>query len=378
MSCTPKLVEKIGGEIRTQGVISFARFMELALYCPDCGYYEKEKDTLGRAGDYYTSVSVGSLFGELLARQFADWADDLDAGEGFSVVEAGAHDGQLAVDILAWLERRRPDLVARLTYWLVEPSPRRLAWQREKVARFGDRVRWTASLGVFAEQGAASPVNGVIFCNELLDAMPVHRWGWDAARQSWFEWGVGLANGAFVWERMPELRTRPNELDAVEQAGEPAGVPEELRAVLPDGFVLETCPAAAAWWRDAARALRRGKLMALDYGFAGPERFTPERPTGSLRAYFQHQVSEDLLSQPGMQDLTAHVDFTLIRELGEREGLRTERLVTQGQFLTEVLERAIRGQTDADAWDGKRARAFHTLTHPEHLGRSFRVLVQAR
>src|SRR5215471_2435967 len=118
-------------EIRKCGVIPFARFMELALYCPETGYYKKNRDNVGRRGDFITSVSAGSLFGELLAFQFAEWLGEMRSAEcGMRIVEAGAHDGKLAADILRWLEKFRPELFSRIEYWILEPSPVRRQWQQ--------------------------------------------------------------------------------------------------------------------------------------------------------------------------------------------------------------------------------------------------------
>ena len=213
--------EIIAGEIADKGAIPFARFMELALYCPIYGYYEREKDIIGRRGDYYTSVSVGSLFGELLAFQFAEWLAESQvpsasgkAGAGTEVmriVEAGAHGGRLARDILAWMREHRPALFQGLEYWIIEPSERRRGWQQEELAQFAAKLHWVKQLPELLSVSDSSPpdrhpppsVRGIIFSNELLDAMPAHRLGWDAKERIWFEWGVTLESGRFVWSRMP-------------------------------------------------------------------------------------------------------------------------------------------------------------------------------
>ena len=140
--------------------------MDLALYCPVCGYYEKEKDSLGRRGDFYTSVSVGGLLGELLAFQFADWLATLNPQTPIrQLVEAGAHDGQLAKDILAWLRTRRPELLRRIEYWIVEPSARRRGWQRETLREFAPRVRWFKALGDISQDiqraSGSRPASGI-------------------------------------------------------------------------------------------------------------------------------------------------------------------------------------------------------------------------
>ncbi len=378
--------------------------MELALYCPNCGYYEREEDIIGRRGDYYTSVSVGRLFGELLAFQCAEWLQELPAsgirgsgaspagkaggGETMRIVEAGAHGGVLARDILGWLRQRRPSLFKRLEYWIVEPSERRRDRQQQNLREFGDQVRWVAELAglsVGAESGFRTPHSagwrGVLFSNELLDAMPVRRLAWDAKARIWFEWGVTLQAGRLVWTRMPD----PEGVDG----GQPPGAPwaispfqtpidSRMLEMLPDGFTIEWSPAAEQWWRAAALALGYGKLLTIDYGLAAEESFAPARKEGTVRGYHRHHLSSDVLACPGDQDITANVNFTAIRAAGESAGLRTEAFLTQAQFLTAIAARTWADEGSFGRWTPGRTRQFQTLIHPEHLGRSFRVLVQER
>jgi SAM-dependent MidA family methyltransferase len=375
------LFEIITRAMRDHGVISFARFMELALYCPVYGYYEKERDTVGRRGDFYTNVSVGSLFGELLACQFAEWLAEVRSPEReWRLVEAGAHDGQLAKDIVLWLRRWRPELYHALQYVIVEPSSRRQEWQKDLLREFGNRIRWVAKLNELAGEG----VHGTVFSNELFDAMPVHRLGWDALNRIWFEWGVTVRNGRFAWVRMegpgPEVRSaRPRPCPADDAA--PLAYPElpaALLNVLPDGYTTEVCPAAADWWREAAALLRRGQLLTIDYGLVAREWFAAERKEGTLRAYSRHHAVRELLANAGDQDLTAHVDFSALQSAGEAAGLKTESFVSQATFLTQIAGRIWQGPAGRDAWTPEHSRQFQTLTHPEHLGRPFHVLVQSR
>src|ERR1700690_216704 len=129
MSPLPEIIRR---QTAQRGVLSFARFMELALYCPVHGYYETNKDNPGRQGDFYTNVGVGELFGQLLACRFAGWLEAVQtAADGLRIVEVGAHDGQLARDILGWLRLKRPELFGQIEYWLIEPSVQRQAWQKE-------------------------------------------------------------------------------------------------------------------------------------------------------------------------------------------------------------------------------------------------------
>jgi SAM-dependent MidA family methyltransferase len=403
------LVQQINGEIRARGILSFARFMEIALYCPVYGYYEKEKDTVGRAGDFYTNVSVGSLFGELLAFQFAEWLEPLNSQlSTLNLVEAGAHDGQLAKDILSWLQLQRPELFGQIEYWIIEPSARRQEWQQETLKLFAPRVRWFTdfeNLKLNSDKARAgtqnSKLSGIIFSNELLDAMPVHRLGWDANQRTWFEWGVAVEGERFVWAKIQNSKFKIQD--------------SELEAVLPDGYTIEINPAAENWWCEAAGALNRGRLVAIDYGFTAPELFSPARTNGTLRSYRAHHHAENVLANPGGQDITAHVNFAAIQAVGEKAGLKTEALVSQPQFLTRILEKTLKEKTfgglvasnpalwekvelvapasrvearrrrkrisktdPAFEWTPSRTRQFQTLTHPEHLGRPFRVLVQSK
>jgi SAM-dependent MidA family methyltransferase len=382
-----EVAKRIANEIAVRGAISFARFMDLALYCPILGYYEKKKDSTGRRGDFFTSVSVGSLFGELLAYQFAEWIEQslvqvpktrIQPEDSVHIVEAGAHDGRLAKDILTWLRHWRPALFDQLTYLIVEPSSRRQQWQREVLEEFSAKIIWIGDLqelrghpkrtldstseAIRGLKGNEFRVRGIIFSNELLDSIPVQRWAWDARNQVWFEWGVAISQGQFVWTPMMAQSS-------------PDGFPRELLPYLPDGFVREFCPQAQQWWRSAARLLACGKLLTIDYGLGREELVQPERSEGTLRAYRGHTVSTDVLVSPGEQDLTAHVDFAAIEKAGESAGLRTEQFTSQELFLMQIIERAEQEGAALGDWSSERKRQFQTLTSPELLGR-FRVLVQ--
>jgi SAM-dependent MidA family methyltransferase len=196
---------------------------------------------------------------------------------------------------------------------------------------------------------------------------------WDAKARKWFEWGVTWSGERFAWKKIP---CNPSD----------SRIPklhESLLAVLPDGYTVDSCNRAEIeWGLNMARALHRGKLLTIDYGLSAEELFTPERVNGTLRAYHQHRLSDDLLAHPGEQDLTAHVNFTAVQAAGESAGLKTEQLCSQAQFLTDILRRAIptapgAGNCFADL-TAAQVRQFQTLTHPEHFGRAFRVLVQSR
>lgn len=361
MECSPLLVERIRAAIGTGGgAVSLSRYMEMALYEPGLGYYERTPRIVGRRGDFATSVSVGSLFGELLAY----WIEhEVGASEGLSdgpleIVEAGAHDGRWAEDILEALMRGSGKDGERFCYRIVEPSATRQAWQRERLARFGDRVVWSEAM--------PARVRGVILSNELLDAFPVERWCWNATQRRWVEQGVCWKEGRFDWIALPA--PVPIEWN----------LPEELQSVLPNGFVRERSPTAVAWWARAAAALQAGCLITLDYGLEAEEFLTPGRSAGTLRAYHRHRFFDDLLSFPGEVDLTAHVDFSAVAEAGLQAGLVPWYRERQSRFLMRILESTQRSSGRFPDWSTQRVRAFQTLTHPEHFGRGFRVLAQGR
>ena len=346
------------------GALPFARFMELALYCPNLGYYEAKRDTVGRRGDFYTSVSVGNLFGELLAFQFADWLEEIKSPDAqLRIIEAGAHDGRLARDILMWLRSNRPALFGELEYAILEPSPRRREWQRETLEHFAEKIRWFSGF----DTSISGCITGIIFSNELLDAFPVRRLGWNAEKRKWFEWGVAVSGDKLT----------PAKIELAENDAPLAGVPPALLDVLPDNFTTETSPAAANWWHLAAASLSRGKLMTADYGLDAEEYFVPSRRDGTLRGFYRHHLADDLLANVGEQDLTAHVNFTDVQRAGEEAGLKTEFYSTQARFLTRILETTLKDKQFGE-WTSARGRQFQTLTHPEHLGRAFRALVQSR
>jgi SAM-dependent MidA family methyltransferase len=324
---------------------------------------------------------VGELFGQLLAFQFVSWLEDIQPAvtglareppcRPLQLLETGAHDGQLALDILTWLSQVRPQVAAQCEYWILEPFESRRGMQAEKLRDFAGQVRWFSDWA----QIAPHSINGVLFSNELLDAFPVFRIGWDAWRRGWFEWRVQWLQEHFAWLR------GSTELPA-EVASELArpffqNLPSRLLDLLPDGFTLELSPARRRWWYQAAVRLGEGKLVTFDYGLDEDEFLAPHRQQGTLRSYRKHQLTTNPLAEPGAQDLTAHVNFTELIQVGESAGLHTYFYGAQRDFLTDIARRTwASGAGFIGAWSQTQTRQLQALTHPEHLGRSFRVLVQ--
>lgn len=359
-----ELASLIRAQIAADGPITFARFMELALYHPRFGYYEKDFSQTGKHGDFFTNVSVGPLFGQFLGFDFTTHAAELPNSD-FYLVESGAHDGRLAADILEYIQQFQPEFFERLTYLIVEPSSRRAYHQQEALEPFGKRVRWVKKF-----QELTHPLRGIVFSNELLDAFPVHVFRWDAAALRWREHGVTTRGDDFAWVPLPVS-------DKAAQALLPEVGPE-LGSVLPNGFQVEVCPGALEWWRQAASSLEAGWLLAFDYGSLAERFLQPDRAKGSLRAYSEHHLASDVLHEPGQQDITANVNFSQIMAAGEQQGFVTVSLSQQGQYLKHLLEQIDSRPSEFPLWTASRFRQLTSLIHPEHLGRSFKTLIQKK
>ena len=351
--------------IRQEGIISFARFMEIALYYPEKGYYERTVNPIGSKGDFITNVSVGSLFGEMLAFQFLSW-HDASTNQDMNILEAGAHDGQLASDIIGCLERGDR---SKCHYFIMEPSSLREKVQKKTIASVVCPVKWIANW----DNMDSGSFSGMIFSNELLDAFPVHRLRWNAAQRHWLEWGVTVVNEQLHWVPMPKSSAYAELLllKVLDRNNIPT---RELLDVLPDGYTLDISPEAVEWWQKAARTLKNGYLVALDYGF--DDVFSADRIHGSLRAYYRHQSTLDVFERPGLQDLTASVMFPSIISAGEQAGLRTLIFEPQSRYFSRLLQ--VMACKNGEKWLEKHSRQIKTLIDPNHFGRAFRILVQKR
>jgi SAM-dependent MidA family methyltransferase len=337
----------IRSEIASRGPLPFRDFMEFALYHPVHGYYSGNRAQTGRQGDFFTNVSVGALFGKLVAREFAEIWRRLGRPEEFTMVEQGAHDGQFAADALGELQTFDPACFRAARYLIVEPLEARRALQRERLGALP--VRWHASLDDLA------PFTGIHFSNELLDAFPVHVMRWTG--REWCERCVAANGDAFAWTDRP--------LSSPDLAAACGKIPQPL----PEGYTTEVNLAAPAWVRTVAPKLQRGALLIVDYGFPREEYFAPERVEGTLSAYAQHQREPDPLGCPGEIDLTAHVEFTSVIEAAETDGLRVTEFTDQHHWMVRLGASYF-----AEGAHANERRAFMTLMHPQFMGRAFKML----
>ena len=364
-----RLESLIIDRISKSGPILFSEFMDLALYHPSEGYYCKSLNQVGIGGDFITSVSTGGLFGALLCEQFLEWDHSLGLKKGQTRywVEAGAHDGQLARDILDHCQTAEKLIYDDLIYLIIEPSEGRKKAQEQKLAPHHSRVQWRTSLDSLEE----TSIDGLIFSNELLDAMPVDRISWDSETASWFPWFVTVSDSTLAWGKQSGPFS-----EEIAQFSE--SVPAAIRPYLPNGFTTELGSAASEWWATAAKKLNRGHLLGIDYGLWKDEMFAPHRHEGTLRAYSNHRQNTDLLQNPGQQDLTAHVNFSSIERSGHRAGLKTEKFQSQESFLMSQIKTLMTSKPQSPLLGAERLRPLQALVHPGHFGRSFSVLTQTR
>lgn len=343
--------------IAEEGHLTFARFMELALYHPEFGYYSTGL-RIGRAGDYLTAPEVHPIFGWTIARQVRELWEFLDNPSPFTLIEFGPGPGTLILTILEELQRSSPALLTHLRYYPVELSTPAI---QELERRFA-----TAGFSSLLLDQLIDPVTGLILANEVLDALPVHRLRWHKG-QLW-ELYVTWQDGQF--------REVPGPLS------DPALKLwfDRLAVQLEEGQSTELCLAAVSWLKRAASILKRGYLLIFDYGYPAPERYNRQRfPTGTIRTYYRHTVSDDPFRAPGEHDITAHVDFSLLQLAAKDQGLSVLGFTTQAEFLAqaglgELLVRLQRmpGIT-AEQYLSARAAAVHLLD-PRGMGR-FHVLL---
>jgi SAM-dependent MidA family methyltransferase len=345
--------------------------MELALYHPETGYYARAAQRSGGAGDFFTSVDVGPVFGELLEVQFAQMADIITTSSRerpghteesgrtrgiVDLVEAAAGNGRLSADVLRAAQRRDPAFYERIRLHLVEASPTARAAQREVLASMHERI---------ASSSAELPASfqGILFANELLDALPVHQvvMRRDGLREIYVEGSSGSLRAVEGPPSTPEL----------------AAYLDRLGVTLEPGWRGEINLRATDWIRAAARRLSRGFIIIIDYGHEARELYSVTHAGGTLTTFSRHTMAGPerpadapaWLDHAGEQDITAHVDFTGVRMAGEAAGLTTLGFLDQTYFLMGLGAAAI------DAGDLKRRLALKTLLMPGGLGSTHKVLI---
>ncbi len=349
LSASQMLESLIRDDIRAHhGWISFARFMELALYAKDLGYYAGGAAKLGKGGDFTTAPEMSSLFGATLAR----FAASLDLPSPLQVLEFGAGSGKLAGDFMT----AAPEMgLAIGQYGIVELSADLRDRQRQRLAGF-DRVSWLDS--------PPAAFSGLVLCNEVLDAMPVPL---VVRRQGqWLELGVSLDSGCFAFSER--------------SAG--AGLCEQIPAAehLPESYQTEVHPQQSGFVRMLGDMLAGGQggiAVMIDYGFPANEYYLPQRSAGTLMCHYRHHAHGDPFYHVGLQDITAHVDFTQMGRAALESGLEIAGYMSQASFLLGAgLPRLMERWRPEDPRDWlPAAHAVQKLTSPAEMGELFKVLL---
>jgi SAM-dependent MidA family methyltransferase len=337
------------------GWLPFDEYLRVALYAPGLGYYSAGSIKLGREGDFVTAPELSPLFGRALARQCAEVLQAV----GGSILELGAGSGALAGVLLASLQEIG---VLPERYQILETSADLSARQRERLlklpAQLSARVHWL-------EQLPEGPLTGIILANEVADALPFRRFA--VANSGYVERGVALSeSGGLMLSDRPALAALVSELERIAPAG------------LPDGYESELCPLLDGWIASLAAALARGMILLTDYGLPRREYYHPQRLHGTLRCYFRHRAHDDALLHPGLQDITAWVDFTRVAEAATEAGLELPGYCTQAAFL---LANGIEADVAAARSTVERARMAaeaRQLLLPGEMGESCKAIALSR
>ncbi len=373
------LREKIEQEIRERGPIPFSRYMEMCLYDPELGYYSRNAERFGKAGDFYTSSDVHAVFGRLLARQFEEMWRILGSPGFIEVLELGPGRGLFAQDVLDWSERKFPEFFQALHYSLDERSPSLREKMQQTLGRhfemgkaslvsgfvsghrFSDAVERSLSESPLAA-GASKSFSRILFANEFFDALPVEILSDQGSLR------VSAKNGRFIetWGPVSE-----DERDFLDRYSVHPEREERIEAPLP----------AQQSMAEIAASVRHGFFVFIDYGYTRAEQLAG-RHRGTVMTYRQHSASPNPYEAPGEQDITAHVNFTALAAAAEQNGVQVHPLLTQSQFLMGIGENNQFG----DAFEGarlpqERAKVALQLKHlvtPAGMGESFQVLVGSK
>ena len=342
---------------RSGGWLSFAEYMQFALYEPGLGYYSAGATKFGAAGDFTTAPELSTLFGHCVARQVAELL-----GEGGEVLEFGAGTGALAASVLGELAAR-DRLPER--YSIVEVSADLAQRQQQRLAQLppalAARVRWLQRL-------PDTPVEGVVLANEVADALACERFvvGANGLLQQGV---VQQAEGSLAFQARPAPPALQAEFDRLQP---------ELAAPLPVGYCSELCLQLDPWVAALGSALRRGAVLLFDYGLPRREYYHPQRRQGTLRCHFRHRAHEDALWLPGLQDLTAWVDFTRIAEAATAAGLEVAGYCTQSAFLLATGIEAELAAAGEGALRARLASEARQLLLPGEMGETFKVMALTR
>lgn len=343
--------------IREHGDISFAEYMQHSLYHPDWGYYTRGDQNVGKAGDFFTSVSVGKCFGTILAHRIHQLWLETGSPQNYHLIEMGANNGQLAVDILSTIQQTFPELYTTLHYHIIEHLDSVRDIQSQTLSGHNEKFSLHSSPSEISEQ------HGIILSNELIDAFPVHLL--QLENGSWHERNITITDDKLTFTSNEKLTP---ELESFTKNLPPA-------SDLPDGYQTEFRPGLSAHIAKFSEMLENPRTITIDYGHTHSSYYAASRRTGTLRCYHQHQADEEPLILPGLKDITAHVDFTQLGETYLQHGHQVTHFSSQSNYLTtHAKDWLLSLEENLGPVSFKLIRQFQTLTHPTTMGHQFHVL----
>ncbi|MFK7851330.1 MAG: class I SAM-dependent methyltransferase [Akkermansiaceae bacterium] len=345
--------EKITAEILRQGVLPFPKFLEIALYDPEFGYYARPPKQVGRSGDFYTSVSVGPLFGRILARRFLKWWLENGSPSAWRLVELGAHDGKLAADILAEIAAINPTAWGSLEFCSIEPLPQLRKAQHQRLDPLASKLHIAES----ANEISADSAPTILYGNEVLDALPFHLIR--MRNKTWME--------LFVTEHFEFTEQEPS-----------ARLQDKLKIIgnnFPENYQTEIRTSFQDFLEPLLAIGNIELLLFIDYGFASPEYYDTYRSKGTMRTFSKQKAAEDPFQDIGQIDITAHVDFTDLSRVLIEKGIHPSHFSNQSSYLTHLAAEMI---TNEEIKDRHTVAQFQTLTHPSQLGNRFHAIEFAK
>lgn len=359
-----RLFKKIKDQIHDQGPMSFCQYMALALYDPDDGYYASTSVRVGKTGDFITSVSVGRCLGMILARRLHGFWKESGSGETFHIIELGAHDGSLCIDILTEAKQLDSLFFGAIHYHLVDAAPALIQAQQQKLnSIFPEKFTSHAKLNDLHN------LHGAVISNELIDAFPVELIRFEQGQ--WWQLMVGIDSNDV-------LNLEPKEIKEPELKSFCLSLDNQF----PDGYTTEFNPSISTFIHEVSHALSSGLFITIDYGHSTEDYYHPDRTTGTLQTYYKHQKAEDPFVAPGEIDITSHIDFTRLQSAAESKGFHSPSLRTQASYLTDHARSWLldieNPDTRTDPETPNLLRQFQTLIHPAMLGTKFTVLEMSK
>lgn len=348
------LKEIIVEKIRSEGPMNFERFMEMALYYPELGYYMRDKTSIGKTGDFYTSPHLHPIFGFMIARQIEEMWHLLERPHPFYFVEMGSGMGYLAKDILQYLKVSGKGLFQALRYKIVELNQSLKKKQEEILSEYLDKIEWIPNINDL------EPFIGCFFSNELLDAFPVRLVEVEDGLKEIY---VSLKGDSLVELKLPASK-------------EVKGYFEEFSLRLPEDYRTEVNLRIRDWLKDLNSKLKKGFILTIDYGYSANDYYSEERNRGTLLCYYRHQINENPYINIGEQDITAHINFSSLKKWGYELGIKTLGFCPQGTYLVSLGIDEVIKELYGENYDFFEIAKIKGLILPQGMGQSHHVMIQ--